>query len=49
MTPLQLWVQGRFDNASFEPTVSVDYGIDWEGPVSIDSECDDDIEVAATK
>ena len=46
MTPLQLWVQGRFDNASFEPTVPVDYGIDWEGPASI--ECDDDIEVAAT-
>jgi len=48
LTPLQLWVQGQFANASFEPRVNDDYGIDWEGPVSVDSECDDDIEVTAT-
>ena len=48
LTPLQLWVQGQFENASFEPRVNDDYGIDWEGPVSIDSECDDDTEVTAT-
>ena len=41
-------MQGQFENASFEPRVNDDYGIDWEGPVSIDSECDDDIEVTAT-
>lgn len=48
MSPLQLWVQGHFENASFEPSVTNDYGIDWGGPVSIDSECNDGIEVADT-
>ena len=48
LTQLQLWVQGQFENASFEPRVNDDYGINWEGPVSIDSECDDDTDVTAT-
>lgn len=28
LTPLQLWVQGQFENAIFEPIVADDYGID---------------------
>ena len=48
LTPLKLWVQGQFENASFEPIVADDYGIDWEAPVSIDNECDTDIQLADT-
>lgn len=48
LTPLQLWVQGQFQNAIFEPIVADDYGIDWEGPVSIGSECDTDVQVDTT-
>ena len=28
LSPIQLWVEGRFENASFEQMVSDDYGID---------------------
>ena len=50
LTPLQLWVQGHFESAGFgfEQRISDDYGIDWEGPVSTDSSCEGDIDVAIT-
>ena len=41
-TPIQLWVRGQFDNAGRlnmeHPTVNEDYGIDWDGPLSADSD-----------
>ena len=41
-TPVQLWVRGQFDNAERlnieQHTVNEDYGIDWDGPSSTDSE-----------
>lgn len=48
-TPLQLWVQGQFENAeAFELRISDEYGIDWDGPVpEIDD--DEDIQVATTE
>ena len=48
LTPLQLWVQGNFENACFQQTVSNDYGIDWEGLVSVDNIYEDSIDVATT-
>ena len=48
LTPLQLWVQGQFENSIFEPIVADDCGIDWEGPVSIGSECDTDVQADTT-
>ena len=40
LTPIQLWVQGRFANASFEQMVSDDYGIDWDASINIGSSCE---------
>ena len=48
LTPLQLWVQDNFENACFQQTVSNDYGIDWEGPVSVDNGYEDGIDVVTT-
>ena len=48
LTPLQLWVQGNFENACFQKTVSNDYGIDWEGSISVDNVYEDSIDVVTT-
>ena len=37
-----------FSYNELEPIVADDYGIDWEGPVSIGSECDTDVQVDTT-
>ena len=40
-TPLQLWVQGNFENAERvlqdQSLVGDDYGVDWDGPASSDA------------
>eukprot|EP00112_Aurelia_sp_Birch-Aquarium-sp1_P020490 Seg5294.1 transcript_id=Seg5294.1/GoldUCD/mRNA.D3Y31 product="hypothetical protein" protein_id=Seg5294.1/GoldUCD/D3Y31 len=40
MSPLQLWTTGRFDNPSMaiHMLVADDYGIDWNGPASTESD-----------
>jgi hypothetical protein len=51
-TPLQLWVQGNFENAEMalpdQSMVSDDYGVDWEGPASSDAYYEEGVEVAET-
>lgn len=51
-TPLQLWVQGNFENAERtlqdQSIVGDDYGIDWNGPASLDTYFEQDVEVAET-
>lgn len=45
MTPLQLWVQGKFESvSSHDEAVGSDYGIDWGGPVTTDND-EDNIDV----
>ena len=51
-TPLQLWIQGNFENAERalqdQSLVGDDYGIDWDGPASSDVYNEQDVEVAET-
>ena len=51
-TPLQLWVQGNFENAERvlqdQSLVGDDYGVDWDGPASSDAYYEQDVEVAET-
>ena len=51
-TPLQLWVQGNFENAERviqdQSLVGDDYGVDWDGPASSDAYYEQDAEVAET-
>ena len=51
-TPLQLWVQGNFENAEIalqdQSMVCDDYGVDWDGPASSDAYYEEDVEVAET-
>ena len=50
-SPLQLWVQGQFENAEQlnldQSVVPDDYGVDWDGPTSVDED-EDDIHVPET-
>lgn len=51
-TPLQLWVQGNFENAERalqdQSMVGDDYGVDWDGSASSDACYEQDVEVAET-
>ena len=51
-TPLQLWVQGNFENAERvlqdQSLVGDDYGVNWDGPASSDAYYEQDVEVDET-